>query len=349
MSLIDRRMRPRDEDSWLPQFCTVPVALSTMMLAQVVLVFVYIAPTGRWLASPITLAVGTVFTQWVCVCNLALLCAARSWLRRMPTALAATLGLGAIACVSAAGGLIAVWFDAILALHAIPDGTDPLSFALSIAGMAVLVGAAAFRYYYVTAQWRRGVAANARAQFDALQARIRPHFLFNSMNTIAGLIRTRPADAEAAVEDLSDLFRAALRDDERPSTLEDEIDLVSRYLSIERLRLGERLRVHIEIDPLQPREMPSLLLQPLVENAVLHGIQPLQRGGEIRIAIKQIDAAVRIEIHNPRLPIGPASRGSGTALDNVRRRLDFHYGGSAHMEVDRGPDYYRVIIMLPAP
>lgn len=348
MALIDRRAQPRDGDSWLPQFCTVPVALSTMMLAQVVLVFVYLAPTGRWLASPSTLAVGTVFAQWMCVCNLALLCSTRDWLCAMPTALAATLGLGAIACVSAAGGLIAVWFDAILALDAIPAGTEPIPFALSISAMAVLVGAAAFRYYYVTAQWRRGVAANARSQFDALQARIRPHFLFNSMNTIAGLIRTRPADAEAAVEDLSDLFRAALRDDARPSTMQDEIELINRYLSIERLRLGERMRVHMDVDPLPPLEMPALLLQPLVENAVLHGIQPIPNGGEITVAIKQIEGAVRIEIRNPRLSNGPASRGTGTALDNVRRRLDFHYGGRARMEVDRGPDYYRVTLTLPA-
>jgi two-component system sensor histidine kinase AlgZ len=265
----------------------------------------------------------------------------------MPTALAATIGLATIAMTSMLGGLVAYWFDSLLELHAIAPGTGALPFAISIAAMATLVGAAAFRYTYVAAQWQQGVAAQARAQFDALQARIRPHFLFNSMNTIAGLIRSRPAEAEAAVEDLSDLFRAALRDDDRPSTLADEIDLLRRYLSIEGLRLGPRLQVRIDVDELPPIEMPALLLQPLVENAVLHGIQQIPQGGTVTIGIHRRPDSIDIEIHNPRPRAPAASRGSGTALDNVRRRLAFHYGQRAHMEVDQGEDYYRVSIRLP--
>ena len=143
-------------------------------------------------------------------------------------------------------------------------------------------------------QWQERVEAASKAQVDALQARIRPHFLFNSMNTIASLIRTRPAEAERTVEDLSDLFRAALGSAETPGTLGEELDLMDHYLRIEKLRLGDRLRVEIEADEL-PRDLPlpRLLLQPLVENAIYHGVQPLADGGTIRIAGRHLPGASR--------------------------------------------------------
>ena len=211
------------------------------------------------------------------------------------------------------------------------------------------MAAAAFRYFYVQAQWQRGVQAHARAQVAALQARIRPHFLFNSMNTIASLIRTRPQDAERAVEDLGELFRATLRGGEGASTLAAEIELVEHYLAIERLRFGERLGVAWRIDGL-PRELavPPLLLQPLVENAVLHGIQPLAEGGSILIEGTVEAGTVRIMVRNPRpARPPPLARGNRSAIDNIRQRLFYHYGSAGRLELEEGAGYYAATLTIP--
>jgi two-component system sensor histidine kinase AlgZ len=320
-----------------------------MVLSELVLLFIALAPSRAGTTDGTTLTLGSVFVQWLCICNLALLCSARAKLVRTPTPVATALVLVGVTAVSAAASAIAFWLDGLLALHAIPPHVERFEFAASIAGMGVISAAAALRYHYVAHQWRTGVAAQAQAQFDALQARIRPHFLFNSMNTIASLIRSRPTDAERAVEDLSDLFRATLRSDDRSTTLADELDLVRRYLSIEALRIGPRMRIRIEADDLPEVEVPALILQPLVENAVLHGIQAIEGEGEVSLVVARTPGRVRIEIANPKPARPRPSRGTGTALDNVRRRLHFRYEGRAALELDEGPDYYRVRISLPTP
>ena len=345
---VDRRRQARDGDSWIPLFCSAPVAIWCTGLAQVILFFLLLAPIGRWPPSWSQIGLGTLYVQWLCLVNLAVLCALRPRLIRAPTPLAASAMLAGVAMISAGGAGIAAWLQTMLALDALPAGTGAPAFAASTAAMATLVAAAALRHAYVTAQWQSGVAASARAQFDALQARIRPHFLFNSMNTIAALIRTRPAAAETAVEDLSDLFRAALRDDRRPSTLAEDIELARRYLAIEQLRLGPRLAVDADIGELPDLETPPLLLQPLVENAVVHGIECMPKGGTIQLRVTPAPAGVTVEVRNPRPADRRPSRGTGTALDNIRRRLAYHFGDRAHMEVDEGADYYAVRLHLPA-
>ncbi|MCE3003450.1 MAG: histidine kinase [Xanthomonadaceae bacterium] len=347
--MADRRRQPRPGDSWIPEFCRAPVLLWSAMLAQVILLFLLLAPLGRWPPNFSQLGLGTVYVQWLCVVNLAALCLLRPWLARMLTVLASALILSCVTGLTLVAAAVAAWLNTLLGLHAMPPGASAAAFATSSAAMALLVAAAALRYAYVAAQWRQGVAASARAQFDALQARIRPHFLFNSMNTIAALIRTRPRDAESAVEDLSDLFRSALRDEQRPTTLAEEIDLARRYLAIEKLRLGDRLRLSIDADDPPDLAVPALLLQPLVENAVVHGVEPLPEGGEITFRTHAEAGTVQIDIRNPTPRTRRPSRGSGTALDNVRRRLAFHFDGRAHMEVDEGADYYAVRLRLPMP
>lgn len=344
---VDRRRHPRDGDSWIPAFCSVPVALWCTALSQVILFFLLLAPTGAWPPTLAQTALATLYVQWLCLLNLALLCLLRSRLAHAPTPVAATTMLLVVGAVSATGAAVAAWLHATLALDALPAAASASAFVGSSAAMAILVAAAALRYAYVAAQWRRGVSANARAQFDALQARIRPHFLFNSMNTIAALIRARPADAETAVEDLSDLFRAALRDDRRPSTLAEDLELAQRYLAIEKLRLGPRLEIAVEVGVLPDLETPPLLLQPLVENAIVHGIECLPRGGTLRLRVTPDAGGVTVEVNNPRPTERRPSRGTGTALDNIRRRLAFHFGDRARMEVDDGADYYAVRLHLP--
>jgi len=188
------------------------------------------------------------------------------------------------------------------------------------------------RYFYVRDQWRDQVRANAKASLQALQARINPHFLFNSMNTIAALVRRDPHTAESAIEDLSDLFRAALGDENAEATLAEELQIARQYLAIEQLRLGTRLRLDWQLAadlPMQIR-MPRLTLQPLFENAVIHGIAGLPEGGEIEVVAKAADGRVQLTISNP-LPPGNPTVGHGHALDSIRRRLALYYGAPASL------------------
>jgi two-component system sensor histidine kinase AlgZ len=216
--------------------------------------------------------------------------------------------------------------------------------------LAALVTAAAFRYFYVQAQWQRQIRAQARAQVSALQARIRPHFLFNSMNTIASLIRSQPVAAERAVEDLADLFRAALKAGDEPSPLGVEIELVRRYLDIEQLRLGSRLKVEWDIAGLpEDVPIPALLLQPLIENAVHHGIQPLPEGGVVTIVARTEPERVVISIRNPCAPVAARGEGNRMALGNIRQRLAYHYGNRAALEMEQGRDYYFCRLSIPRP
>lgn len=209
------------------------------------------------------------------------------------------------------------------------------------------MSALTLRYLYVLFEWRRRVESEAQARFQALQARIRPHFLFNSMNTIASLTRSAPRVAEQVVEDLSDLFRTSLEESPRGSNLGRELELCRQYLRIERLRLGERLRVEWVLDGApQDLPMPALILQPLVENAVYHGIEPAPGGGTIRIDARRTDGRVRIQISNS-LAGGSAREGHRMALENVRQRLDAFFGGGVGFETRREAGGYTVALSLP--
>jgi len=182
-----------------------------------------------------------------------------------------------------------------------------------------------------------------------LQARIRPHFLFNSMNSIASLVRRDPATAERAIEDLADVFRAALGAGQGSWSLREEFDLIERYLAIEKLRLGDRLQVRWELTDGSPMQVaiPKLLLQPLVENAVLHGVAKLADGGEVRICTRSTDGGIELRIENPRPTASGMVGGNGHALESVSLRLQHHFGPKAWMVVAPTPGYYAVTLWMP--
>lgn len=198
---------------------------------------------------------------------------------------------------------------------------------------------------------RQGQApADASARLSELQSRIRPHFLFNTLNSALSLVRRDPPRAEALLEDLSELFRAALADDATVVSLGDEIALAQRYLAIEQVRFGDRLHVEWALDPAaSAARLPPLLLQPLVENAVRHGVEPDPNGGVVRIQTRIGRGQVLVSISNS-MPAGsshPANPGHGIALSNVRERLHLMHDVAARFEVQQGPDRYRVHIALP--
>jgi two-component system sensor histidine kinase AlgZ len=332
------------EPSPLPDFCSAPVLFALLVVAALSVTLMLLAPdsTRGWRGY----SVGMLFAEWMAMVIGVALCKLRSVLQRLPGRLpyAAVWLLMLVIVVTAS--LLAGWMDGALQMDLLRAGTLP--FVRDNAVIAALLGAAMLRYFYVLAQWQARLAAVAHAQVEALQARIRPHFLFNSMNTVAALVRVDPDAAERTVEDLSELFRAALgQHDSRDGTLGEELNLVDRYLAIEQLRLGSRLRVRRELDGLATDfPLPRLLLQPLVENAVRHGIQPLREGGEVILRGRCAERAIEIEIDNP-LPETPALSGTGHGLDNVRQRVAYRYGPRA--DVQAGPRGERFVVRLLLP
>ena len=336
--------RGRAEHSPLPDFCGLPALFALFVVGALTVTVIWLARDSQrdWSAYSVSM----LFVTWLVLVITVVLCKLRPLLQRLP-GLTPYVGVWLlIVLIVTVASIVARWLDSSLQMHLIGSSTP--AFVRDNAFIAALLGAAMLRYFYVLAQWQARLAAVTRAQVEALQARIRPHFLFNSMNTVAALIRVDPAAAERTVEDLSELFRAALgQHDTGDDTLGDELALIERYLAIEQLRFGTRLRVQRELDDLPPDfPLPRLLLQPLVENAIRHGIQPLLDGGEVTLRGSRDGAGVRIEIINP-LPASPPAPGNGHGLDSVRQRIAYRYGPRAGVQAGAQGDRFVVQLQLP--
>lgn len=341
-------MPPVTDRLALPEFCT-PVRLAaTVGAGQLVVLTMALAPTraARWDFTEFASA--SALATWIALASAVALCKLRPWLTRLP----ARLDFAAAAAVPMLVAALGAWALIDIAgtiggfVLAVGEGRR---FVLATVALSGLIAAVALRYFAAEDRWRAQLRAVAQAQTEALQARIRPHFLFNSMNSIAALVRRDPAAAEQAVEDLSELFRAALAQGGEGDTLAHEIHLAQRFLGIEQLRLGERLRVRWDSEPGLPMSlpMPRLVLQPLLENAVVHGIARLPEGGEIRVSLAVVAGRLHIEVGNP-CPVGvPALSGNGHALTSIRQRLEHRFGRSIGMTASAEQGYYRVRLDLP--
>jgi two-component system sensor histidine kinase AlgZ len=272
---------------------------------------------------------------------LGLVCALRRWI--------APLSVGARVAVLAALGALLAWAASwpLLAVGLLEPA--PLrSWTLPLAGAATALPLA----WWLQQREKARTPADARARLSELQSRIRPHFLFNTLNTAISLVRSDPPRAEGLLEDLAELFRVALQDHGRSGTasLADEIDLAQRYLAIEQLRFGERLAVRWELDPAaSAARLPPLALQPLLENAVRHGIEPAEDGGSIRVRTRSALGRAEIVIDNS-LPGADAraNPGHGVALANVRDRLRLLHDLDAQFESGaRGDNTWRTRIVVP--
>ena len=320
-----------------------------MVAAELVVLVLALAPLRRAPFDLLVFGAGSLLAQWIALTSALLLCKLRAGLSRLPIVIGALLAWSIPVLVSLVGAALLLQIDVGLGDMLAGSRTHPWPFMRSIGLLAGLIGAAALRYAYVTEQWRQQVHAQAKSEVDALQARIRPHFLFNSMNTIASLVRKDPHRAERAIEDLSDLFRAALGAGEGESTLEEEVALVERFLAIERLRLGDRLQVNWRRDEPLPwsLQLPRLLLQPLVENAVIHGIALLAEGGTIDIGLRAEHGELIVEIGNPCPTDATLSTGNAHAQQSIAQRLRYRFGNVASLVSRRDAGYYACTLRLP--
>ncbi len=316
---------------FLLDFCQESSLLQVMVIAELLAIVLVLA---SWPAASFwhTLALTSLFVQWIALASAAVLCRLRSKLATQHPLRVAWVAYGVVLGITLMFSVMTVLLLGHFVHSEAGDFTHDLDFMFRNALISTIVAAVALRYFYLLQAWKRSLEARADARLRALQARIRPHFLFNSMNTIAALIHLHPGQAEQAIEDLADMFRAVISDKDA-STLGAEITLARQYLALEQLRLGERLQVRWQIDLDQrdhERFVPPLILQPLVENAIYHGIQLRPEGGVISLRLWQAQGYLQIVVENP-IPSGtkgPRHEGQGIALNNIRERLEIGYPGA---------------------
>jgi two-component system sensor histidine kinase AlgZ len=223
---------------------------------------------------------------------------------------------------------------------------DPLASLPRALGLAAIVSIVLLGYLRLNVRAYSPALAEARLQ--ALQARIRPHFLFNSLNAVLSLMRRDPQRAERTLEDLADLFRELMAEGTRFVRLADEIALLERYAAIEQLRLGDRMRIAWELDE-APSDalLPPMVLQPLLENAVHHGVEPATQTSDIMVRISRRGDRVQARIGNPYHQGAPAQKGNRMALENIRERLRLFFDAEATLVSRIEDGRYRVEIEIP--
>lgn len=322
---------PGAEDFFLPDFCATQPLLMLILAAELLAILLVLAGVSRLSPFPWDKLVLTSFlVQWIALTAAALLCNLRPRLMRLPRQTAAGLSFALVVAV--------VVFYSLLANPAMELSRLDLFFprlgpqdVLRNSLIGAIIAGIMLRYFYLQEQLRAKQRTELTARLQALQSRIRPHFLFNSMNIIASLIHADPDKAETAVEDLSELFRASLKA-EGEVPLDEELMLCQRYVNIEKLRLGDRLQVEWKFGNLPDGlRIPALTLQPLMENAIYHGVEPRFEPSEVRVAIDYDGHEMRVVITNPMAPPLPHARGNRMAVDNIRQRLHAHYGESAKL------------------
>jgi len=321
----------------LPDFRNLGVMLRLLLGVNLLALAVALVLASDVLSWPLRYVELAVWVEPLLLSSLLLLAMLRNALWRIPYVVAVVVVIGLVALQAA---LLA---DFWRFMGFVDGGWSSLLRAALLAAMAAALMLA---YFDLRADALSPAVTEARLQ--ALTARIRPHFLFNSLNAVLSLIRAEPKRAEHALEELAELFRALMRDNRELVPIADEIALCRQYLDLEKLRLGERLRVLWQIDDL-PGELlvPPLMLQPLLENAVYHGVEPATEAGEIRIAFARRGDELQIVLENPVVPGGAHAAGNRMALGNIRERLALHYDLEARLEAGEANGVYKVTMVLP--
>lgn len=335
------------DDFFLPDFCAPQSVLMLVLVAGLLALLLVLAGADNFATFPWdSLALTSFLVQWIALVSAALLCKLRRPLMKLRSSTAAGL---AFLLVVAMVALFSWLAEPALRLARIGyvysvTGQDILRNVL----MGAIVAGLIMRYFFLQEQLRVRQRTELTARLQALQSRIRPHFLFNSMNIIASLIHVDPDKAEQAVEDLSELFRASLKA-EGEVGINEELGLCQHYVNIEKLRLGDRLQVEwlLKRVPEQLR-IPALTLQPLIENAIYHGVEPRAEASVVRVTLDYDGRDMSIIITNPvaQAPVS-SGRGNRMAINNIRQRLMAHYGEQAKLTMHADESVHTTYLSYP--
>ncbi len=326
----------------IPDCCNIGIIFRVLLAVNVAVLLAILLRTSSLTGGLIEFVEASIVLELACLCSLVALCGLRQLIRTIPP------WGQRIACAlvpAAVTGLIVDFLSSMdLFLHSFSNLTVVKGILLA-AFMGLIL------QHYFELRTKAFSPALSEARLQALQARIRPHFLFNSLNAVLSLIRSEPKRAEATLEDLADLFRVLLRDARSMTTLEDELRLCRQYLSIEKIRLGDRLQVKWERTDISDRvlrqaQIPSLLLQPLVENAVHYGVEPANQPALIQIHVARALDRIEISIINP-YHRDVESTGNQMALANIRERLTLLYDVEAQLTTMVARGHFEVRVRFP--
>lgn len=321
----------------LPDFCNLGVMLRALVLVNLMCLGGALAKSPELNGIWQEILNYSLLVQPALLLSLGLLCALKRVMRTLDYRTSVVLVfLLELLIVSA----MLVFFAPLLSEK---EATNPLRYWL----LCILMTSAVLLYFNMRSRALSPALTEARLQ--ALQARIRPHFLFNSINAVLSLVRKEPQRAERALEDMAELFRVLMADNKQLTRLDDEVRLCRQYLDLEQLRLGERLQVAWHVEKMPGDAMvPPLILQPLLENAVYHGIEPLSEPGEITLNIfRNKDDQVIIVLRNPYSQQGSHHSGNKMAMGNIRERLSLHFDAEASLKTQVTGNSYQATITLP--
>lgn len=326
----------------IPDCCNIGVVFRVLIAVNVAVLAAILLRTNGMRAGLLDFVEASVVVELACLSSLLALCGLRTLIRTIP------LWGQRVACALVPATVTALLIRFLSSLELFLASFTHLTVVKGIL-VAALFGIVLQHYFEL--RTRAFSPALAEARLQALQARIRPHFLFNSLNAVLSLIRTEPRQAESTLEDLADLFRVLLRDARDMTTLEQEIRLCRQYLSIEKIRLGDRLRVKwervgISDQVLRKAQIPALLLQPLLENAVHYGVEPAQHATLITIHLSRSIDRIEISVINPYHGDGE-SMGNHMALDNIRERLALLYDVEGQLTTNIARGLFEVRLRFP--
>ena len=337
----------RQTQAYLPDFCAAGTILVILLVAELVAILLTLVSyePGAFLTE---LSKMSMFVLWLALLGDGVLCAIRPWAEKQGHTGAFVVCFLVLEILCLLLAEVTWQLTGIFAEAVIIDSTHG-GFLLKTFAASSIVIALSMRYLYISSEWRRSIVLEAQSRISALQAMIRPHFLFNSLNTIASLTRTDPRQAEEAVEDLADLMRANLNSRRDRTTLKEELETAAIYQRIEKLRLGDRLSVRWDVAALPMRALiPSLTIQPLLENAIYHGIELLPDGGEVTVSGRRDDDNLEIRISNPVAADHPRkSDGNKMAMSNILQRFELAYGHRSEVKVEAEADQYVVNLRFP--
>ncbi len=338
----------RQPQNLIPDFCQLRALLILAgVMFGVAAVLTLMGPErGQELLNRFILV--CLFLQWLGFCGAVLLCKARAWLDQSRPQRVFAVCWALLVLLTLVLSDIAWLATQYVRLGAFVPDPARWEFMIRNGCLGAIVSLLVLRYFWLRQQGAEQLRAEADARHDALRARIQPHFLFNSLNSIAALVTVKPDQAERMIEDLSALLRVGLDVRTRMAPLAEEMDIVEAYLRIEQARLGDKLHVEQDIPmELMSWDVPLLCVQPLVENAVTHGISRCTGGGQLRLRARAQNSLLVIEIENPLPDASVQSQGHQVSLDNIAQRLALIYADRASLETGIEGNVFRAILRVP--